>query len=177
MAVPRGAYLGSSPRYREAGCLVSCLRWQQETGHICSERDSRTKGGRCLSHDYRNARTRLEWQCRNGHVWEATLDSVKRVSWCPYCAGRHQDIDDMRRLALDRGGKCLSEAYVDNRTNLTWACEKGHVWEACPNPIKSGTWCPVCAGRPKLTIADMRAMAGSRAGTCLSDVYVNANTN
>lgn len=109
-------------------------------------------------------------------MWEATLDNVKRVSWCPYCAGRHQDIGDMRRLARDRGGKCLSEAYVNNRTKLTWVCKKGHVWEAIPNHIKSGTWCPVCKGCAKLTIEEMQAMAGNRAGTCPSDVYVNANT-
>lgn len=178
------------------------LRWQCQEGHIweaapgtvkwgawcpicagnkkldisAAREIAERKGGRCLSQDYANARTRLEWQCRNGHVWEATLDNVKRVSWCPYCAGRHQDIDDMRRLARDRGGKCLSEAYVNNRTNLTWVCENGHVWEAVPNHIKSGTWCPVCKGCAKLTIEEMRAMAGSRAGTCLSDVYVNANS-
>ncbi len=54
-------------------------------------------------------------------------------------------IEEMRSIAEERGGKCLSDTYVNAHTSLLWECTKGHQWEARPNNIKSGTWCPYCA--------------------------------
>ncbi len=56
-------------------------------------------------------------------------------------------IEEMRSIAEERGGKCLSNFYVNSQTKLLWECLKGHQWEATPNGIKSGTWCPYCACR------------------------------
>lgn len=41
--------------------------------------------GECLSTEYKNARTLLEWKCHNNHTWAACADSIKRGSWCPQC--------------------------------------------------------------------------------------------
>jgi len=44
------------------------------------------KTGRCLATHYVNSKTRLLWQCKNGHQWYATSFSIKtRGSWCPVC--------------------------------------------------------------------------------------------
>jgi hypothetical protein len=32
----------------------------------------------------------------------------------------------MRALAGDRGGECLSDRYINNRTKLAWRCATGH---------------------------------------------------
>jgi len=50
-------------------------------------------------------------------------------------------IEEMQRIAESRGGKCLSEKYINNRTKLKWQCEKGHIWEAAPRR----SWCPYCS--------------------------------
>ena len=129
--------------------------------------------GKCLSSVYVNISTSLLWQCAHGHQWKATPDNIKRGKWCPYCRGRHKTIDDMHRFARDRGGKCLSSAYVNPRTRLLWECAKGHRWKAVPNSIQQGTWCPVCSGNLTLTIEDMQHLAAERGGKCLSDVYLS----
>ncbi|CAE7759897.1 unnamed protein product [Symbiodinium pilosum] len=44
-------------------------------------------GGRCLSKSYKNCFAKLLWECREGHRWKATADSVMNSkSWCPTCA-------------------------------------------------------------------------------------------
>ena len=142
------------------------------------ERIAAAKGGKCLSSEYQGLEVKLRWQCEEGHEWEAMPNNVLyNNSWCPVCAGRHQDITDINKLADKRGGKCLSSKYIDNKTKLNWQCEKGHTWLATPNHIKnSGTWCPVCSGNRKLTLKDMQGMAKGRRGKCLSPEYVNAKT-
>jgi len=139
------------------------------------------QGGECLSEEYVNANTKLRWKCKEGHEWEALPSSIKTGTWCPYCAGRHQTIDDMRKIAESRGGDCLSEEYGGNKTKLTWKCSEGHEWKAGPSNIKRGSWCPTCGnkkGHSKLkdTIMSMRTIAKSHGGECLSEEYVDTRT-
>ncbi len=45
------------------------------------------RGGQCLSDTYRRTTEKLIWQCGHGHVWHASLASVRsKGSWCPECA-------------------------------------------------------------------------------------------
>ncbi len=110
-------------------------------------------GGECLSQEYQNSRTRLNWRCADGHVWETQASVVMGGHWCPKCEkirlGRKyaSTIEQMRALAAKKGGECLSEHYTNSHTKLRWRCAKGHEWEAVPNSIAQGSWCPVCAGR------------------------------
>lgn len=137
---------------------------------------ARERGGRCLSDTYVNSATKLLWQCARGHTWSAKPNSIRSCeSWCPYCAGlARRTIEDMHALARERGGRCLSDTYVNNATKLRWACADGHEWSARPLAIRQGHWCPRCAGRARLTLEDMRAMARERGGLCLSKRFVTS---
>lgn len=108
---------------------------------------AKERNGKCLSGNYINSTTSLKWECEKGHVWHATPQSVKMAkTWCLKCAGNAKlTIEDMVALAKQRGGKCLSEEYINNSTKLLWECEKGHQWEARPQDIKNKkSWCPKC---------------------------------
>jgi thiol-disulfide isomerase/thioredoxin len=102
-------------------------------------------GGKCLSPTFEGMLTSLLWECSQGHQWKATPSHVAGSTWCPYCYGRGQTIEDMRRLAAQRGGECLSLAFLGAHTHLMWRCAEGHEWRAVPHSIRHGTWCPVCS--------------------------------
>ena len=110
---------------------------------------AKERGGECLSKKYINAHTKLKWQCNNGHSWDNTPFHIKQGQWCPYCYGRYQTLEDMQKIANERGGQCLSEKYFNSKTKLKWRCKKEHEWEATPEHIKEGTWCPICARNRK----------------------------
>lgn len=135
------------------------------------------KGGKCLSPEYFGNLTPLLWECKEGHRWEANPKGIKRGTWCPICAGILKlTIEDVKKTAIERGGKCLSEVYVNAQTKMLWECDKGHRWESNSNNIRQGKWCPICAGNTQLTIEDMKKIATERGGKCLSEKYINANT-
>ena len=69
---------------------------------------------------------------------------------------RKLSIEEMCQIAEKRGGKCLSETYLNNHAPLLWECKIGHRWEATPKNIKRGAWCHSCGGSMKLTIEEMR---------------------
>lgn len=109
------------------------------------------RGGRCISDYYLGNFIHLEFHCKQGHTWRATPANIKRGKWCPYCVGKYQTIEDMQRFAVARGGRCISDKYVNDRVKLGWQCSMGHTWKTSPSTIKAGSWCPVCAGRKKYT--------------------------
>lgn len=60
----------------------SCRKYSIEY----AQKTAQQKGGKCLSSIYTNVNSRLKWQCSNNHEWNATLASIQRGSWCPYCS-------------------------------------------------------------------------------------------
>lgn len=105
------------------------------------------RGGRCLSPTYIGSKTNLLWECAKGHHWQAAPHKIIEGRWCQTCAGhaRRNTIENMQAIATQRGGRCLSEHYVDNTTKLHWICSLGHAWWTRPMGIVRGTWCPSCA--------------------------------
>jgi hypothetical protein len=142
------------------------------------------RGGKCLSRKYLNGRTPLMWECKYGHRWKAAAEQVKgglhkKGTWCPTCYDQRRifrplgTIEEMRKLAFIRGGRCVSDGYSGSRTKLLWRCEQGHQWYAVPGRIKRGNWCPDCAGNQRLSLKDHRALAAAKGGECLSKTYRN----
>lgn len=44
------------------------------------------RNGKCLSFKVFNARTLLEWKCKNNHTWKQNLNHILySKSWCPHC--------------------------------------------------------------------------------------------
>jgi hypothetical protein len=153
----------------------------QQLQRIASQR-----GGECLASRYLKTMSPLRWRCAFGHQWQASLASIiRRNTWCPACAGnRKLELKDLCKLARERGGKCLSREYLNGRTPLTWECSHGHKWRAAAEQVKGGlfrkgTWCPRCYDRrrtfrPAGTIEQMRSLASSRGGTCMSPNYLGS---
>ena len=130
-------------------------------------------GGKCLSTTYKNNNTPLSFVCADGHTFKLAGNYVLNGQWCRPCSiVTNKELDE---LAGERGGKCLSEHYINAKNHLHWECDKGHRWKATYLNIKNGTWCPKCASL-KYTIEDMKAIAAKNGGECLSHDYVNSST-
>lgn len=139
---------------------------------------AKIRGGECLSLVYTGCRTKYQWKCKNGHIWAASYSSVKQKTWCPECSlnRKRLTIKDCYELAHSKMGTFLSEEYIDNETRYQWRCGHGHIWSATLAHVKSGTWCPECAGYKKKTIEDCFRLAKSKNGGCLSTNYINSKT-
>lgn len=139
---------------------------------------ARVHGGRCLSDAYNGAHTPLEWECAKGHRWFARPRKVKEGVWCPACTvlGRPRLLlANFQHLADERGGRCLSEEYGGYRAPLEFECAAGHRWTTTANSVCSGNWCPQCYRELWYdSIDEMRALAASHGGECLSQTYENS---
>ncbi len=102
-----------------------------------------SRGGKLISNSFLGWKTRLEWQCKEGHLWEALPFNVKKGHWCQKCANKNINynqrlsIKDMQVIAKKRSGKCLSKQYKNVESKLLWECSEGHQWLAKPTNIKT----------------------------------------
>lgn len=140
---------------------------------------AKEKDGKCLSKKYVDSSTHLLWECKRRHRWKAMPNSVKQGSWCPICFIKSQKgstIEEMKQLARDKGGKCLSEKYKNTKTLLTWKCKKDHVFKARPYAVKiHNFWCTKCSleERKQHYFNSLKKIARSKGGKCLSKQYTN----
>ena len=161
---------------RQGGWCRQCAIHKEKEERLEELREvAKERGGKCLSSIYINSWTKLQWQCKEKHVWEAKPNNIiHRHSWCPYCAGviKHT-IEQMQSIATQRNGKCLSTNYKSNKVKLTWQCDEGHTWKASPHAILIGQWCPRCMGKRtaeklRANISDIKILATKRGGKLLS---------
>lgn len=127
------------------------------------------RGGSCLSEACNGCRKNHQWQCSEGHQWDATPVSIHQRRWCPTCSRlrRRLTLGSLQNLAQERGGELPSETYQGALKPLRWRCRQGHVWNSTPNHVKCGTWCPTCASR-RTCNTDFQAMAAQHGGNYLS---------
>lgn len=162
-------------------CSITRNSQKQKLNYDDIARIAKEKNGECLSKEYINSKTDLLWKCKNGHTWNAPLERIKgtkktKGSWCPHCAGKFVTINDLKKLAEYKGGKCLSNIYKSTHSKLLWECNKGHQWSSAPSSIKSGVWCPHCANNIKGNLEELKSIATSRGGKCISTKYVNTHS-
>ena len=50
------------------------------------EKTAQKRGGYCLAKEYKNSSVKIEWECSEGHIFEATIRDVRSGRWCPRCS-------------------------------------------------------------------------------------------
>ena len=117
------------------------------------------KGGAVLSESYTRSHDPYRFRCAKAHEWEAQAAAIFRGGWCPQCMhdSLRLDIGELKQIAIDRGGLCLSDEYVKNNLPLLWECHRGHQWKANAAVIRRGNWCNQCAILARCTDPNSKA--------------------
>ncbi|MBN3761227.1 hypothetical protein [Burkholderia sp. Ac-20365] len=109
------------------------------------------RGGRCLATEYHGSGTKHPFECDKGHQFEMRPAFIKLGHWCERCSytqrglAQRLPIDEVRAIAVAKGGALLSDAYSSGKRTLRFRCAIGHEWEALPTSVKHQSWCPRCA--------------------------------
>lgn len=156
-------------KYRGTGCGVCVVRRKLKLEDM--DKLAHERGGECLSETFVSVKHKLIWRCANGHIINASANNVRcKRHWCDECE-KIKRLEEMKCIAKERGGECLSEKYINSETKLLWRCSCKYEWPAAPHDIKRGTWCPDCAKKAPITMEHMHQIAKERGGKCHSTVY------
>jgi hypothetical protein len=97
---------------------------------------------------------KLDWECKEGHRWSATINNrTSRGDACSVCSS-HQTLSGFNDLATT-DPEIANQAFNWDPTTASrasnkkkvWRCRLGHFWDAPPSSRTSGSGCPTCAGK------------------------------
>ncbi len=183
-----------APRYASTGQCTACqlVNYRNATGY--GERKSADamradalatitgRGGRWLSGEVTSAKSKIRVDCGAGHpAFTTDCDRLKQGKWCRLCweestrGDYGHTIEDMQRVAHERGGECLSSEFRGVKAKLEWRCPEHGPFIAAPDAVmNSGTWCPTCGqakkGHDPRPLADVLAYIAERGGELASPV-------
>lgn len=154
------------------------LRKKPEDYRSLAER----RGFHWLGPPMRRVTEKTNWQCEQGHHWEACYSKIQQGRGCPICANerrarkqRHHP-SDYHDLARTQGITWLGPSVDNSRMRTEWKCPHDHRWFACYSDIQQGKGCPICAGNAPKTPSDYRVLAKSRGFQWLGSEPSNVDT-
>jgi hypothetical protein len=156
-----------------------------------AHKHAQSKGGKCLSTEYTNAKALMSWKCDNPEhpAWQSDFDHVvSRDRWCQQCAYDKSIMSDGFKKAQDyaqsQNGQCLTppDTPIKKHTYLLWKCddENHPAWESTfHNTVEQNTWCAKCAGKytPEEYLEKAQDYALYKGGKCLSVEYIDQKTD
>ena len=142
---------------------------------------ARRWGGRLIDRRRRTCRPplaeRLQFECKNGHRWDARAQDVRyQRTWCAICrrARGSWNADRMADFARSLGGVLLSKhgpGPIQHKHRVRFRCASGHKWEVLAGQVmQDKTWCRECfnASRKK-PVDDLHALAQARGGVLVRE--------
>jgi hypothetical protein len=96
---------------------------------------------------------KVQWLCKQGHTWRATVAGRSSGNGCPMCSG-HQVLAGYNDLATTNP-ELAAQADGWDPTTITagssakkvqWLCKQGHTWKSLIRDRSRGIGCPYCSG-------------------------------
>ena len=114
-------------------------------------------GSELLSKEYKNAKTKLDYICNNGHRHNITWDNWKKGRRCAYCYGKSKPTYKFIKSKFEEDG-CVPKftEYINTHTKLDYICPNGHEHSITWNNFKQGYRCSYCACNAKLNYDDIK---------------------
>lgn len=95
--------------------------------------------------EYKSAQEKAEFECPNGHRWEAQPANILNGQGCALCATNQQLTKEIvNERTSERGIQLLGE-YISSKEKALFQCKEGHQWMAVPSNVLFGRGCPICS--------------------------------
>jgi hypothetical protein len=120
-------------------------------------------------------------QCKTKEITVPEID-LSTIDYRNFVYQNSEVLDKCKKRAIEKGGRCLSETYIDYYSKLKFECKLKHTWETIAyNILRINCWCPHCkylkaGATQRLDIEQMRKVAEKMGGECLSSEYKNTIT-
>lgn len=129
--------------------------------------------------DYVGMSKKIKIKCNIHGEFEQRAQSHLEGQGCPSCNSLpRKDLEYLKKIAIDRGGECLSISYTNMKSDYKWKCKCGNEWFASGSEIACGNWCPICRYKiiaeknTKHNIEYLHFLAKQNYGKCLSEKYI-----
>ena len=101
----------------------------------------------CLSLEYKNAITKMDFKCPKNHIHNTTWQVFSRKPCCSICSKlKKKTIEEIKEHALLDGTQCISE-YYNPKEKLTFCCpsHNNHHYRMLWGNFQNGHRCKKCS--------------------------------
>ena len=99
-----------------------------------------------LEDNYKDADTKMKYECSSGHIGEITFSSFKQGHRCSQCFGnKKHTLEYTKQYFKDEGCELLETEYINNSTLMKYICNCENISKICFNHFKDGCRCEKCA--------------------------------
>jgi hypothetical protein len=135
------------------------------------------EGYKVLSAGYSSNKTKLKYECPEGHVGHTTFSGFLSGNRCAECSTTKKLTYEFVKSQFESSGyELLSTKYVSSKTKLKYKCPEEHIGYISYDNFQHGKRCPVCAGVVKPTFEEVKAFVEADDTTLRSLEYVNNRT-
>lgn len=118
------------------------------TEYLIKCKEMLDKGFKVLSTEYVNNKTKMLYQCPNGHVFERVAKDFLRYKTCPYCTGKHnysdEEFKNKIKLLTNNEYEVISP-YISTHKKVTFRHIKcGNTFDMSPSNFLNGNRCSFC---------------------------------
>lgn len=148
---------------------------------------AQSHGGKFLSKSYIKSNALHTWQCKEGHVWEASHANISQGKWCKICyySNQHNELkkqtfDEIKEIIREKGGTLLTNEYNSVDWQLSVQCSCGNFWAPRGSTIKRDAWCPLCsrkkaAKKKRSKVEDIQKICAQKGGKLISKEYLSGD--
>jgi len=156
---------------------------------------AKSQGGKCLSTEYTNAHTKLNFTCKNKHFFSASPATVLRGTWCKKCAHKKTHIqqktpyEKIKSMTEKSNFVLLTEKFEYEATStpkkygkfrFKIKCTQNHISHKSLDSLKNRTQCNTCSynnrnAHLRIDIKQVSKLAFDRGGKLISESYKNNN--
>lgn len=95
---------------------------------------------------YKTANERFNYICSCGASAYNSLNAIKKGTKCKNCTSSvEHNIEDVVKAFTEVGYTLLEEKYINNKTPMSFICDKGHLRKMSFNSFHKGSRCNDCA--------------------------------
>lgn len=129
---------------RGIGCAVCAGVKKLTIEFVRSEFEK--EGWICISKEYINSWSKLEYICPEGHHGSITWINWSQGNGCPICSGvKKYTIEFVKSEFEKKGWVCTSEKYTNIHSKLNYICPEGHHGSITWSHWNQGVRCSTCA--------------------------------
>jgi len=187
------AYLNSSMKL-EYKCLKGhqgSVSWDNfKQGHGCAECACNKKiklqevqkafeqeQYRLLSTQYKNAHTKLDWECAKGHKGSSTWNTFQRGQRCPECCNKKRHTTEEVQSLFEKEGYSLLSKYKNFHSKLGYECPNKHKGSIAFSMFLQGQRCAKChKDERRYSIEEIRTYFEQQGYKLLSNIYENVHS-
>lgn len=136
-----------------------------------------TKDVKWFGGEYKNNKSKLTLQCKDGHIYDMRVNNFLSGQSCPTCSGHKKyEVEDMKSIVEEANYIFNYYDECQKKMNIHCGNNEHPPYDVNIRVFVRGVRCPHCQNVGRLSISEVRESLEREGYSLLSEEYINLRT-